>query len=656
MNGARRGPRGIANTRKGRIERVPVKVLPQTLINQIAAGEVIVRMASVVKELVENSMDAGATRIEVQVDAGARDLEVRDNGAGMNREDAELALQRHATSKIESLDDLLAIQTRGFRGEAVPSIASVSRLEMQTRPHDALSGTRVVVEGGRIVRIEAAGCPPGTRMIVRDLFYNTPARRKFIKTPASELNAVMATLMRQAMAQPSIGFRVERAGQTVMELPEGQALADRFRSLLSAQVGKPLLPLDFEREGCRVTGLLAHPQDARGDRRSQFFFVNGRPFSARPLGAALEQACKGYVMAGRFPICCVMIETGPGEVDINVHPTKEEVRFQNERLVAGTVYHAAREALEGCEDLLGDMQLPGREEKAEPDSPAAPPRESPRPAGEPAPGQAFPGFFSSPERLIQRAFDRKRQREAQPDILAPGPRPEAPPEAPTPPAEPARLPRVRTGDGAPVSAGPGERPEYSFWEGTDEPEPLGQVAGTYIVARYRGALLIVDQHAAHERLVYLQLKRRPAATESQALLLPVTVELTAAQSETMHELAPLFREHGFELEAFGPRSWLLKSIPADLPELDPVPLLTGMIDDYEEARRIDALGELRDRLLIRAACHGSIRSGAVLSREEMGSLLRQIKEERLSLTCPHGRPTIVRLTREELDRQFKRVV
>ncbi len=653
---------------------MPVKVLPQTLINQIAAGEVIVRMASVVKELVENSIDAGATRIEVLVDAGARDLEVRDNGSGMDREDAELALQRHATSKIESLDDLLALQTRGFRGEAVPSIASVSRLEMQTRPHDALSGTRVVVEGGRIVRIEPAGCPPGTRMIVRELFYNVPARRKFIKTPASELNAVMATLMRQAMAQPAIGFRVERGGQTVMELPEGQTLADRFQGILSGQIKRPLLHLDFERDGCRVAGLLAHPHEARGDRRSQFFFVNGRPFASRPLAAALEQACKGYVMAGRFPICCVMVECGAGEVDFNVHPTKDEVRFQNERLVAGTVYHAARHALEGCEDLMGEMQFPKREDAPEPPSPAEPPAAAaspesstpqPEPAGRPAQGGAsgspFPGFFDSPERLLQRAFDRKQHRTTQPDILAPPAagrtaEAESPPSAPHPaPAKPPRLPRIRTQEGEPASAGPGERPDPSFWDGAGDPEPLGQVAETYIVARHRGALLVVDQHAAHERLVYLRLKRRPAGTESQPLLLPMTVELTAAQSETLRELAPLFGEQGFDLEPFGPRSWLLKSVPADLPEFDPVPLLTGMIDDYEEARRVDALEELRDRLLIRAACHGSIRAGAVLSREEMAALLRQIKEERLSLTCPHGRPTIVRLSREELDRQFKRV-
>ena len=289
-----------------------IKVLPQTLINQIAAGEVVVRMANVVKELVENSIDAGARHVEVLIANDAHDVEVRDDGCGMSREDAELALQRHATSKIRSFEDLMCVQTRGFRGEAVPSIASVSRLEMQTRERQELSGTRVQVEGGRIQRIESFGCPPGTRFIVRDLFYNTPARRKFLKSKVSEVNAILATITRQALASPQVGFQVERDGREVLSLPPDQPQKERFASVLGSQVKREPLMLDFGRENIHVTGVMAHPHDARGDRRSQFFFVNGRPFVSKQLTAALEQACRGFVMIGKFPIVCARGLTGAG--------------------------------------------------------------------------------------------------------------------------------------------------------------------------------------------------------------------------------------------------------------------------------------------------------------------------------------------------------
>ncbi len=624
---------------------MPIQVLPQTLINQIAAGEVVVRMASVAKELVENSIDANSKRIEVSVKNEARDLEIRDDGIGMNRDDAELCLQRHATSKIRTSEDLFNLMTRGFRGEALPSIASVSRLEIQTREHDANAGTRVVVEGGRIERIEPVGCPPGTRIVVRDLFYNTPARRKFLKTNTSETNAIMTTITRQAIAQPSIGFRVERDGREALDLPSGQTLADRFRSILGSQLKGELLPLDFVREGVRISGILAHPHDARGNRTAQYFYINGRPFSSKPISASLEQACRGFVMVGKFPICCVFIDIDPEQVDFNVHPTKEEVRFRNERMIAGAVYRAAQEALEGSSSLVGAVTLPEQESTSEQPTPTAAP---------PPP----PGFFNSPDQMIRRVFERKQSPSgSQRDWIVDRDR-SAPPATPEGPRiyTPGKLNVARGGDGHTISAGPGERPDRQFWERGYDPEPLGQIADTYIIVRFGPDMLIVDQHAAHERLVYLALKKRQTRPDTQQLLVPITMELEPAQSEILRDLLDGMADLGFEISEFGPRTWAVNSLPADLPEFDPVPMIVELLGDMEQAKKVNALEEIRDRILIRTACHSAIRAGMQLPMDKMQELVSQVKSERLSFTCPHGRPTIVRLTKDELDRQFKRIV
>ncbi|MCC5877866.1 MAG: DNA mismatch repair endonuclease MutL [Candidatus Sumerlaeia bacterium] len=640
---------------------MPIKVLPQTLINQIAAGEVVVRMANVVKELVENSIDAGATRIEIIVANEARDLEIRDDGCGMTREDAELSLQRHATSKINSVEDLFELQTRGFRGEALPSIASVSRLEIQTRPPADISGTRVVVEGGRIQRIEGVGCPPGTRIIVRDLFYNTPARLKFLGSVVSEMNSIMLMITRQAMAQPTIGFRVERDGRDILDLPAGQSLTDRFRGLMGSQVKKDPLVLGMERHGISIGGLLAHPQDTRSDRRAQYYFVNGRPFSSKAIQGSLEQACRGFVMVQRFPICCVMIDINPREVDFNVHPTKEEVRFQNERAVAGAVYHAAKAALEGTSAHVDDITLPRGEDIPRE---AAPGDDKATETGKPQAPHADtrpPGFFTSPDELVRRAFERKGGREQQTDWITEADkyRNIPPAQEPSSPGEKDhhdRLLRIRRKDGQAVYAGPGEKPNNDFWARGYDPEPLGQIAYTYIMVRFGQDLLIVDQHAVHERLVYLALKRRQRDLESQSLLIPITIELSPQQHAIMPHLVETFEKVAMEVSEFGPRTWAIQSLPADLGDFDPVPMVIEMIDDFEEARRINALEDLRDRLLIRTACHSAIRAGDSLSMERLRTLMAEVKAERLSFTCPHGRPTIVRLTKDELDRQFKRIV
>ncbi len=643
---------------------MPIEILPQTLINQIAAGEVVVRMASVAKELVENSIDADSSRIEVSVTNEARNLEIRDNGIGMDREDAELCLQRHATSKIRTQQDLVSLATRGFRGEALPSIASVSRLEIQTRPRDHLSGSRILVEGGHIEKIEKFGCPPGTRIQVRDLFYNTPARLKFLKSKVSEMNAIMSTITRQALAQPDIAFSVRRDTKELLDLPEGQDLTARFRSLLGAQIKRETILVDFARDDIHVTGIMAHPLDARGDRRGQYLFVNERPFSSKQIIGALEQACRGFVMTSRFPVFALFIQIPPGEVDFNVHPTKEEVRFQDERRVSGTVYRAVEAAFQGSRTLVGEVQLEDRIDpsRAEEQDKGTPGKEAGTSAssGTGESNSRPPSFFTSPDQLVRRAFDRKQSHvKNQSDWLVERERNEPVVSYPTEEKAAKRIPNVyrKRGSGSElIAAGPGEYPDPGFWRQGIEPVALGQVSETYIMARYGDDLLIIDQHASHERLVYLELKKQNRQIDQQPLLVPITIELSPAQSEIVSGFQERLQELGFDLSEFGPRTWAVNAVPTDLPEFDPVPLILELVEDLEDEKKINALDDLRDRIMIRTACHSAIRAGEILSLEKQQELLNQIKREKLSLTCPHGRPTIVRLGKQELDKQFKRIV
>ncbi len=646
-----------------------IQVLPQTLINQIAAGEVVVNMASVLKELVENSIDAGATRLDIELGNDLRDLVIADDGEGMSRDDAELALQRHATSKIRTPGDLFDLRTRGFRGEALPSIASVSRLEIQTRPPAELSGTRIVVEGGRIETIEPVGCPPGTRISVRDLFYNTPARRKFLKGTVGGMNDIMRTLTRQALAAHDIGFRVSRDGEPKLLLKSGEPRDERFLAFAGNVGRQDLLDLHFEREtsggSVSVTGYLVHPRHSRGNRSSQFLFLNGRPFVAKSVSAAIEQACRGFIMTQRFPVFCVFIEVPAGEVDVNVHPTKDEVRFRDERAVAGTCYHAARNALEGS-GYVPELGIGA--EQSEGIAPGLP---NPQTAFvPPARAATQESFLTSPDLLVRRAFEKKRARDLQSADWAElaGKRLDAQPASPafapavTSAGEDLR-PRLdhTTGEsrvpsrGEPVSAGPGEKPDPGFWDKPYDPEPLGQIAWTYIVVRFGDDLLLVDQHAAHERIRYLELAARQTRTASQPLLVPQSIEVSAGRAHLMERLLPVLRDLGFDAEPFGGRTWQITAVPADIANADAASLVADLLDDLEDDRKAASVDDLRQRILVRAACHSSIRAGHDLSLAEMAELLRLMRAHRLSFTCPHGRPTVMRLAKGELDRKFGRL-
>lgn len=621
-------------------EAMAIRVLPQTLINQIAAGEVIARMASVAKELVDNSIDAGASRVEVALSGDARSIEVRDDGAGMGRDDAEMSLQRHATSKIASLSDLVELATRGFRGEALASIAAVARMELQTRRREDLDGTRIVVEGGVIHRIEPVGCPPGTRIVVRELFYNTPARLKFLKSANAESQLVATILTRLALAASEVGMTFLRDDDEQFSHPPGQRLEERFASILGGALTAPLVSIGHQRGEVSISGAIAPPSCTRGDRRHQFLFVNGRPFSSRTLTASLEQAFRGHIMVQRYPIAAVMISLPPAEVDFNVHPAKEEVRFRDEREVAGAVYRAVEAAVvegAGRGISLGGAIAAGAVDAPEPSAP-------------------LPGFFRTPEAFAARGMG-GGGRGSQRDWVAEAKRLGVGSQNPGPtPAHSGPPVVLRHSDESVISAGPGEVPDPEFWSDPHEVEVLGQVAETYIVARHGTDLLVVDQHAAHERLVYLRLARRAATLERQTLLVPVPVEFPTGLAGVVESALPILAELGFDLERSGARTWAAREVPADLEGADISSLLLDLVSDIEAGAPDDSLARRRDRILIRAACHSAIRAGQPLGMPQMAELIDQMRRERLSFCCPHGRPTIVRVGRGELERWFKRVV
>lgn len=666
-----------------------IRVLPETLVNKIAAGEVIVRPASVVKELVENAIDAGATRVEVEVDNDCRDLRVRDDGRGISRGDAELALVRHATSKIEQFDDLWGLETRGFRGEALASIAAVSRLQILTRCRGDLAGTLIESEGGGGVRIGPTGAPEGTEVRVRELFFNTPARQKFMKSAASELQQILSVVTRQALILPGIGFAVTRAGRdTLLDVPPGQEWADRVGTLLGTGIRDNLLPLDATRHGVRVTGFAVRPEVTRKDRRHQHFFVNGRPVSSRSLSFAVQEAYKGVIMVQRFPIVVVDIAVPAGEVDVNVHPTKEEVRFRQESLVNGAVHRAVQGALQAA-NLMPSMDLGG----GQPDAPAwmrGAPRQddflgvlgpvmggSPstmpvdfsgltRHVAGPHPDGAAPRGGSAQhddvERLEREAASVARA-EAEHGAVE---RAElAGPAAGASPGGTAPAAGGSACDVRPLSSSLGRVEDRPAADGATLashpllqlgrlPEPLGQVALCYIIAQAGDDLLLIDQHAAHERLLYLKFAAETRGAPEQPLLVPVSVDVPAPAVPFMQKLLPVLARLGLVVEHFGGQTFVVQSVPADLPRLDPAAVMSDLLDDFETLGRVEEVEVLRDRVVTRMACRAAIKAGQRLHMEEMRALIRDIVVARLGFTCPHGRPTMILLTRDQLDRYFKR--
>jgi DNA mismatch repair protein MutL len=606
----------------------PIQILDQTLIDQIAAGEVIVQPASVVKELVENAIDAKASRITVLVDKDCRQIRVGDDGIGIAPSEVGLSIRRHATSKIGTFDDLTQVRTRGFRGEALASIVAVSRFEIASRPSSSAAGIRLRAEGGKNLDIRPIGCPPGTTVEVRDLFFNTPARLKFMKTPGSEWSAIQTVLTRQALASPEVGFSVYRAEKPVWETPPRQSLSERIAHLFGASTAESMIEVSQNSDRVEYAGWIGRPGTDRADRRQQFFMVNGRPIVSTRLSAVLLGAYKGLIMTRRFPIAVLNIALDPDLVDVNVHPTKEEVRFTNERKIAGLLHRALTGSLRGANFV--------------------PTFSSAAPAAE--------GAGAKPDPTMDLLFGTQKRKA---DSTWPPP----PGQSAGSAEEPGWPPSVRTAQPPPP---PGRETSFDIPETVnspaeaaqmfdgEKPAPVGQVGDSYIIAECGDGVLLIDQHAAHERLLYHRFKQRLRRPDIQPLMIPTPFQPAPADTATLEELIPHFKALGIEIENFGGRDYVVQAVPVDFAEIDIAKVIQDLLDSFHGKGVADPDETVRDKVITRMACHAAIKAGQKLAREEMARLIDDVIEANLSFTCPHGRPTMILMTKDHLDRQFKR--
>jgi DNA mismatch repair protein MutL len=603
-----------------------VHVLSEDVASQIAAGEVVERPASAVRELVENSLDAGARQIRVEIAGGGLELvRVADDGCGMEEADCLLALRPHATSKISEASDLFAITSLGFRGEALPSLAAVSRLSITSRRRDDVAATRVEVEAGEVRQVASCGRAPGTTIEAADLFFNTPARQKFLSSPAREAALISEVAGRYAMAHPGVHFILESRGRSVFNLPPAASRAERLAACLGRQSAADLIAAHEEGEplilapGIGIEAYLGPPELARTSARAILFFLNGRPIRDRVLLHALMRAYEGLLTSGQYPQALIFLTVEPSAVDVNVHPAKAEVRFREHRRLADLLTHALRPRLE--------RRGPGGGAQAAPDAEPYVKRyvlEAPAPTVSVASPQAA---YAAP--LAQTGLG-----------LA------------------ARASAAQAFEAEPVPAAfePGRLPE-SF-EPTPEAAPglrfLGQLLASYLLCEEGGALVVIDQHAAHERVLFEELEEAASSGRPgvQELLFPAVVELDARQARTLASSCGLLAQAGLIAEPFGGRSAAVKGLPQGLGALEPASLLREALDRLED-RAGGALDARRHALLSLLACKGAIKAGQALSAAEARALVARTAALRLPY-CPHGRPVMRRIPVEELARLFKR--
>ncbi len=586
-----------------------IKILPDLLVNKIAAGEVVERPASVVKELIENSLDAGASDIFVDIEqSGKRLIRVTDNGSGMSKEDAQAAFLRHATSKITTEADLETIMTMGFRGEALASIASVSQVRLQSCLQGALSGVVVDIEGGTVKSVSDAAVPRGTSLEIAHLFYNTPARLKFLKSPATEFSHIITTVSHLSLAHPEIRFRLTHNKKMVFDLPAASNLKERVFQVYGDEIAANLVPFSGGRDSVVVAGLLSRPAYTRADRTYQDFFVNGRFIRNTSLTHALYSAYSDMLMHDRHPLGFVFLQIDPSLVDVNVHPAKTEVRFRNQSQIHDLVREVIREGLRGTRSA-NDTRVPERTDRV---------------------NEAIADYVQNAECGMRNAEYRSEPGRYAPSSLFSTPNPLSEPD---------------------LNNSAFRIPHSEFLQ------PLAQVHDSFILAQSGEGMAIIDQHAAHERVLFEKLQDQYQAGDvaGQHLLIPVQVELgTAEQTVITDHLADLDRL-GLAVEDFGNGSFMIKTVPSLLAGADPKQLLLDIMDELRSEGQSRQMERLRDGLFSVMACHPAIKVNRHLDRREMEMLIADLFKCRMPHTCPHGRPTIVRFSMNEIKKMFKRI-
>ncbi|MCI0535757.1 MAG: DNA mismatch repair endonuclease MutL [Verrucomicrobiales bacterium] len=648
-----------------------IRLLSEQVANQIAAGEVVERPASVVKELVENSIDAQATRIVVEIQAGGRSLmRVTDDGIGMSRDDALLSLERHATSKIQKAEDLSAITTMGFRGEALPSMASVSRMTLTTREAAAEEGTQIIINGGKFLEVKAAGCAPGTTIEVRQLFFNLPARRKFLRTEETERAHIQHYLTLAALAHPQIAFVLVQDGRMAWQLPviqntEGDAvsvpaLRERMRALYGGQTA--LLPVDFsaetngaanldgmgeptEPEALHVWGLIGAPGVSRATREEQHLFVNRRPVENRGLNYALIEGYHTALMKGRYPVCCLFLEIHPRAVDINIHPSKREIKFHREPVVRRVVTQAVQQALRSFHaNTETQRNAPGAALPAPPESTTS--VKSPgvaNPAAEPAP--ALPREFSEvlPAQPSKPISEWPNSSHA-PGSTTLGGMPRAIESWPARPVRETPLPQARTqpGEAVPLLHVPLRL--------------VGVIGKLYVVLESDRGLVLLDQHAAHERILFEQMMNRLEQKDapSQRLLLPETIELSPRDAQFLREQLSALNRLGVGLSEFGERTFLLDALPPFVKVSDARRFTLELVDELKATGEGVNSWRLGEHAITKTVCRHAVKANDPLAGPELEKLIEDLRRCAMPYTCPHGRPTLIEMNFRELERKFGR--
>lgn len=640
-----------------------IQILSPHLADLIAAGEVVERPASVVKELVENAFDAGARTVTVELrGGGATYLRVTDDGCGMTPEDAGIAFLRHATSKLHDAQGLEAIGTMGFRGEALAAISAVSHITLTTRRRGAPSGTHMTLDAGEIQDMYETGCPEGTTMIVRDLFYNTPARRKFLKTDRAEGAACAAAALRCALGRPDVSVRCIRDGEEIFFSPGDNKLDSCVYSLLGRELAKTLLPCEGEVDGVRVHGFISSPSAGRGSRAQQHFFCNGRWIRSAALQAALEQAYRNTLLVGRFPACVLYVELSCAAVDVNVHPAKTEVKFSHERAVFDAVYYGARAALEAERAPAAAVPKPAAPQpepvsapapKADPFLPAAPSR-SAAPAA-----PVFSGARTyAPAAPAEEAVSFRSPTASAFSAPRVTPPPVFPAPARTAPQPPMPKPVVQ-GVQTALEPEPAEAETPSPLARAVPPETpparlIGEAMHTYILVEKGDTLILIDKHAAHERINFDRMRQNPADIPSQTLLEPLPFTPDASDADVLQQHGDTLAELGFTLEPFGRSDYILRGVPAQIDAGDALPALEEICVQLRHGAHTDAQA-VRDEVLKTVACKAAIKAGWQTEPEELLRLADAVCAGEVKY-CPHGRPVAVTLTRRELDKLFKRIV
>ncbi|ADE37511.1 DNA mismatch repair endonuclease MutL [Methanohalophilus mahii] len=588
-----------------------IHLLDEATINQIAAGEVIERPASVVKELIDNSLDAGASDIRVEIEgAGSKSITVIDDGSGIGREEAPLAFTKHSTSKIESKDDLHRIITLGFRGEALSSIAAVSRVELISRTADCLSAVRIGVEGGLVGEATETGSSVGTRVEVQDLFYNTPARRKYLKSKRTELSHITDTVTRQALGNPGVAFTLLNEGKVVLRCGKGE-LFDRMVQVLGADVARQLIPLEYKDDLLSLWGYISKPGYYRSNREMNYFFVNGRNISSPAISNAVRLGYYTMLPKGRYPAAVLNVRINLEEVDVNVHPAKRYVRLSRENEIMDGITAAVEQALKQ-EKLVPEVK-PSRTTTMQSSlaSPEKPNSKEPISSESPVIRENTPNY-SAPPRDTQRRLKSSERAFAE---------------------EKAHPERVGSG--------------------VSDARILGQVNDLYIVAETDEGLLLIDQHAAHERIMYEQLSRR-VKHDWQELISPVTVDLTTREKVLLEEYIPYLENLGFSLSEFGTQTYVITTVPTVMGKIEDPSVVHDLLADLFEQGRVKEKKGMEDMLCKTMACRSAIKAGAPCNMEQMQNLLDQLEKTENPYTCPHGRPTMITLGKAELDKLFKR--